>query len=199
MFLKNSRAFQDSQTVCSSASCLAPHSLHWYRHEPAPARMAVTLSSPAFWPPGTLCNPATTGLSDSYSFLKLWSFIHSFNIQRELCACSVLWYVILGTNKKAGAQKSSLVLHGLLNEVLFPAKQSRLSMIWLKHNFSILLVISHPYVLAAPLKLLRLHTSPGFSTFGPLLIWWPRTPLPILPWTCQNSTQGSSNPTSWIP
>lgn len=78
---------------------------------------------------------------------------------------------ILGISKKVGAQKSCLASHGLLNEVLFSAKQSRLSIIWLKCNVSILLIISQTYLLSALPKLLRLHTSPGFSTAGPLFRW----------------------------
>lgn len=78
---------------------------------------------------------------------------------------------VLGTSKKASAQKSCLASHGLLNEALFSAKQSRLSIICLTCNFSILLVISQPYLLSALPKLLRLHTSLDFSTAGPLFMW----------------------------
>lgn len=103
--LKNLCPFQDSQTIFFTASRPVPHSLHWLGG--TCWCLGVTASSLASWSPGS---PSAVQRSQTFwsVFLKVGSLIHSPNAQRAPCACWALWYVILETDKKPGAQKSSL-------------------------------------------------------------------------------------------
>lgn len=100
----------------------------------------------------------------SYSLIK--------RLVRALCTPNTQ---ILGTNKKTGAQKSSLASQGLLNEAHSFQSSNQGCPVFLKQklptwHFSHIPSLSNS-------QTPQTVYSPGFSTSGPLLMWypWPRT------------------------
>lgn len=101
----------------------------------------------------------------SYSLIK--------RLVRALCTPNTQ---ILGTNKKTGAQKSSLASQGLLNEAHSFQSSNQGCPVLLKQKLS---TCHFSHISLSNSQTPETAHSPGFSNSGPLLMWypWPRISL----------------------